>query len=313
VSSPTLEHTRDQHTADGAFALRGDDGQRAHGLVRTSRYGELLARAQGRARPYSDQSVRNYVEQGKITPADRDDKGMLFDPAKAAEDAQRLPAPTRGGAREGAGRKPAAPDDGPLTAAAERNADARDALERFADEEARVDAGGLDPGDPSRPRTDLDALVGFSPEDLERLIASDLVNTGSAELTPAKVKNYTDLLKARRLKLEIAEHEGRLAAVADVKKAWTAALVPLRNELERLGPAVSAAVVDAAWVPPAAVDRVCSLLINDGVDPDTVDIVRRELARPADLPARLAAIIDRGVERARASLAEQAQPPETTS
>ena len=297
------------------FELVAGDGTDKHGgvrpqRVRTTEYGRLLAEAQGRAKPFSDETVRNYVKKKKITPVERDDKGrMLFDPASAEEDAQRLPKPTRGGERAGAGRPSKETEPGPLELAAERNKNARETVERYQDEERRVDEGTLDPGDPMRSRTHLDELVGFSVQELEMLASSEIVNSGSAELTPAKLSNFHNLLKARELKLKIAREEGRLVEVSVIERAWSAVLAMVRNDLERIPAAVAGPVAEAAWVPPETIDEVCSMLHKDGVEDDTVDCVRRLLTRPIELTARITSLIERSVETSRRAMAES-KPPE---
>lgn len=292
------------------------------GLVRSSAFGRLVAEAQGRVsaggdgppvtRPYSDQSVRNWRDAGYVTPVHRDARGCWYDPDDAAALAAKLPEPTHGGPREGAGRKKTTPGPGPLERIADDARRCRDALDRFEHEEAAVAAGELDADDPGRKRTTVDELlVGFDVDELRLLLASDLL-TGSMALTGAKHKLFNEALKSRKMLLEIRAEEGTLVAADDVVRAWAAALAPVRSELERLPAALAAPVADAAWVPPETVDRLCSLLHREGVDPDTLEVVRNELARPLDLTARLTAVAQRALERARAAAADAADPQDRT-
>jgi len=268
------------------FALEPDAG-----LVSPGELAALVARADGRARGLkgaaletfvaehtpTDQTIRNYARENRV-PSTRGPHGrFLFDPAIAVE-AVRANRPERkhGGKRRNAGRKA-------RTATPDR------AFRQAADYRATIDRVTARAKDGVRPLQALpaEALLNLTADELKIILG----HADAAGIGQACLDRLETLLKIQALERKQAVENGRLLEADAALKAWSDAQRAARLRIDQLPARVADRVAQAAWVSPEAVDRLAKELAQAGVSGGLIDRLRETLAPPAELHARVRAVI----------------------
>jgi len=285
------------------------------GLVGPKVFGELVAREQGRVemvgddevtKPYSSQSVINWVKQGRCTPAATNGRGRLFDPAHAAVVAQNIPTPTRGGARRNSGRKKTNGDaeKPPLTKRMKEVQDGHDAVRAFQDRIAN------DEPLPSGEAMKISETLGWTEDEFTKAMA--VFSVGPDGLSPTMMGVLDKWMSIRERKQKFDKESGRLVEKDIIAETVARANGPVVEMLETLPRRLTERLEPTSWVSEKAVDMLIgglyAALNAAGVDTEqsmvstALDQIRETLTRPAALDSTIRAVISGEIDGAKRGL-----------
>ena len=304
----------------------------AEGLVGPKTFGKLVAEKQGRTdehgacKPYTSQSVTNWVNRGACSVAHEDQRGRFYNPAHAATVAENIPAPSRGGARRGSGRKAKhtqktassrtqgdlkTGSEAPLAQEMDKAAKAKTAIEAFLQ---RVkDDEQVDPSD----AVHVSELLNITRQEFRAVLA--VYGTKEYGMSPAMMGVLDRWLDDRAKEMRFQREAGELIKKDDMIAAIHASQAPVVEMLSALPVKVTETIAPHCWVSESTTDSLIAMLYHmlgelgiDRKDPEvvaTLDEIRTMLARPAPLEATLRTLIAGAVDGARTTLVQGMTSP----
>ena len=313
----------------------------AEGLVGPKTFGKLVAEKQGRTdehgacKPYTSQSVTNWVNRGACSVAHEDQRGRFYNPSHAATVAENIPAPTRGGARRGSGRKKTkagnktgsktglkaglkaglkdnqAGSEAPLAQEMDKAAKAKTAIEAFL--ERVKDDEQVDPSD----AVHVSELLNITRQEFRAVLA--VYGTKEYGMSPAMMGVLDRWLDDRAKEMRFQREAGELIKKDDMIAAIHASQAPVVEMLSALPVKVTETIAPHCWVSESTTDSLIAMLYHmlgelgiDRKDPEvvaTLDEIRTMLARPAPLEATLRTLIAGAVDGARTTLVQGMTSP----
>ena len=304
----------------------------AEGLVGPKTFGKLVAEKQGRTdehgacKPYTSQSVTNWVNRGACSVAHEDQRGRFYNPAHAATVAENIPAPSRGGARRGSGRKAKhtqktassrtqgdlkTGSEAPLAQEMDKAAKAKTAIEAFL--ERVKDDEQVDPSD----AVHVSELLNITRQEFRAVLA--VYGTKEYGMSPAMMGVLDRWLDDRAKEMRFQREAGELIKKDDMIAAIHASQAPVVEMLSALPVKVTETIAPHCWVSESTTDSLIAMLYHmlgelgiDRKDPEvvaTLDEIRTMLARPAPLEATLRTLIAGAVDGARTTLVQGMTSP----